>query len=116
MIAKKIEKELIFDIILFSFGIALISLFYKNNLLLTGLLSVGVLIGMKFWHKKHDIYFFAIGAIIGPVGEIIAIYFGAWQYANPSLLGIPIWLPIVWGLAMILVKRLAEVFVKIEMK
>ena len=113
---KKVEKELVFEIILFSAGIAAISLFYKNNLLLTVLLILAWLIGIKFWHKKHDIYFLLAGAIIGPLGEIVCIHFGAWQYANPTFLGIPIWLPFVWGLAVVLIKRFAEIFIKIETK
>jgi uncharacterized membrane protein YoaT (DUF817 family) len=33
----------------------------------------------------------------GPVSEIIAIYAGAWTYTYPSVFGIPLWLPFVWG-------------------
>ena len=113
---RKIEKELIFEFILFCAGILAISLFYTNNFLLTVLLIISWLIGIGGWHKKHDIYFLLTGAIIGPIGEIICIYFGVWRYTNPTFLGIPIWLPLVWGLATILIKRIAEVFVKIEKK
>jgi hypothetical protein len=28
---------------------------------------------------------------------MIAIYFGAWNYSHPDFLGIPYWLPFVWG-------------------
>ena len=116
MLTKKIEKELVFEIILFSVGVVAISLFYDNNLLLTAILLVVSLFGMKVWYKLHDSYFFITGAIIGPIGEIVAIYFGAWQYANPTFLGIPIWLPLFWGLAVVLIKRFSEIFVKIDMK
>jgi hypothetical protein len=110
---KKIEKELIFEILLFAFGIAAISLFFRNNLILTPILLLAWIIGMVFWHKKNDILFFVTGAIIGPVGEIVCIYFGVWQYANPTFLGIPIWLPFAWGLATMLIKRIAETLIKI---
>ena len=116
MVLKKLEKELIFDIVLFGVGILFIVLFYQNNILLTVLLFVAWLFALKFWHKKHDAYFFIVGAIVGPIGEIVAISFGVWQYTNPSFLGIPIWLPLVWGLAVVLIKRVAEIFVKIEFK
>jgi len=115
-IIKKIEKELIFEILLFCGGIASISLFFNNNLLLGFILIIAWGIGIKFWHKNHDILFFIIGAIIGPIGEIVCVHFGVWQYTNPSFLGIPVWLPLAWGLAVVLVKRIAETFVKIEMK
>ena len=114
--AKKIKKELILEFFIFAVGMAIISLFYNNNLLTTVLLIIAWSIGIKFWHKKHDIYFFMTGAVIGPLGEIACIYFGAWEYTNPNFLGIPIWLPFAWGLATMLVKRIAESFVKIELK
>ncbi len=113
---KKIEKELIYEVALFSFGIVLIFLLYEHNLILTGSLIGAWLIGIIFWHKKHDICFFVAGAVVGPIGEIVCIHFGVWQYANPTFLGIPLWLPFAWGLATMLVKRFAETFVKIEMK
>ncbi len=116
MLAKRLEKELFFDIALFAVGIAFISLFYMNNILLLLLLILLCVFGLKFWYKKHDTYFFVSGAIIGPIGEIVAIHFGAWYYTNPTVLGIPVWLPIVWGLAVVLIKRAAEIFVKIESK
>lgn len=113
---SKIEKELILEFILFSIGIVAISFFYNYNLLLTLFLILTWVVGLIFWHKKHDIFFYIIGAIIGPIGEIIAIYFGAWQYTNPTIFGIPIWLPFAWGLIVMLIKRIAETFVRIEMK
>ncbi len=116
MFSKRIKKELVLEIILFSIGIASISLFYENNILLTVILLIGWLFGIKFWHKKDDIYFFVIGAIGGPIAEVVAINFGAWQYSNPTILGIPIWLPLAWGFAAVMIKRFAEIFVKIESK
>ncbi|MBU0530504.1 MAG: hypothetical protein ABIH52_02250 [Candidatus Aenigmatarchaeota archaeon] len=113
---KAIRKELIAEISLFVVGIAAISLLYTNNLLLFIVLLTGWLTGIKFWHTKHDVYFFVSGAIIGPICEMVAIYFGAWQYANPTAFGVPIWLPLAWGIIILLIKRVAETFVRIEMK
>lgn len=115
-ITKKIEKELIFEFILYCAGIASISLFFQNNLLLLVLLIMAWTIGIMVWHKKHDVIFFVVGAIVGTIGEIVCIHFGAWRYTNPTFLGVPIWLPFAWGLAIMLIKRIAETFVKIEMK
>lgn len=107
---------MLFDTLLFIISILLIVAFYQNNILLTLLLLAEWVFGLKFWHKKHDAYFFVIGAITGPLGEIVAIIFGVWQYANPTFLGIPMWLPFAWGLAVVMIKRVAEIFVKISLK
>lgn len=113
---KRVKKELLFDAVLFTVGMSFISLFYKENLLLTALLIATWATGVKFWHTRHDIYFFVTGAIVGPLAEILCINFGAWQYTNPTFLGIPVWLPFAWGLATMLIKHIAETFVKIEMR
>lgn len=110
MSAKRVKKELIFEILLFCAGIALIILFFNNNELLTFLLILIWGIGIRFWHKKNDVVFYVAGAIIGPLGEIACIHFGVWQYANPTFLGIPAWLPFAWGLATMLIKRISETF------
>lgn len=115
-ITRKIEKELIFDIILFCVGIVSISFLYNFNLLLALLLILYWMVGIRLWHKRHDILFFILGAIVGSAGEIVCIHFGVFHYANPTFLGIPLWLPLAWGLATMLTKRIAEIFVKIEMR
>jgi len=115
-LTKKIEKELILDLILFCLGLTEISLFYMNNFLLIILLLITWLIGIKLWYEDYDIYFLLTGAVIGTVGEIVCIHFGVWTYTNPTFLGVPVWLPLAWGLTTILIKRIAQIFVKIEKK
>lgn len=115
-ITARIGKELILEFLLYSIGIIAIINFYKDNLFLTFLVILAWLIGLILWHKPHDLIFFIVGAIIGPIVEIICVHYGVWQYSNPSFLGIPIWLPLTWGLAVILIKRISETFVKIEMR
>ena len=116
MHTKKSEIELFFDIMLFVVGLVFISFFYMNNILLTVLLLLLLVFGLKFWYKKHDIYFFVFGAIIGLIAEVVAVHFGAWQYTNPSILRVPIWLPIAWGFVVVLIKRITEIFVEIRSK
>jgi hypothetical protein len=50
--------------------------------------------------------------VLGPFAEIISIHFGVWQYANPTLLGIPVWLPLGWGFGIVFMKRVAETILK----
>ena len=35
--------------------------------------------------------------VFGPVAEILSISTGAWTYESPRVLGVPIWLPFLWG-------------------
>jgi hypothetical protein len=111
----RIKREVFLELILYAAGIVGIINFYKTNLFLTFIIILTWIVGLVLWHTSHDIIFFVIGAIAGPTAEIICIYYGVWQYSNPSFLGIPIWLPFAWGMAVILIKRISETFVKIEL-
>lgn len=99
--------EIIVDSILFIFAILAISFFYANNLLLTAVLLVILIATLKVWYRPRDIHFFIAAVIVGPIAEIVAVHFGAWQYTNSTVLGIPLWLPLAWGLIVVLIKRLA---------
>lgn len=113
-IITKIEKELVYEIALFLVTIASISFLYMEWPLLTGLLVVAMLVGGKVWYDRNDVYYFVSGAFVGSIAEIICVYFGAWRYTNPTIFGIPIWLPIAWGVATVLIIRFAETLVKID--
>ena len=105
---SKIEKELVLDVILFVLGVAAIALLYKNNTVLVIIMLTGWLIAVKTWHKKEDMYIYVIAAIAGTIAEAVAIKFGAWHYSNPTALGVPIWLPLLWGSAVVFIKRFSE--------
>jgi len=108
----KLHKEVMLEIIVFAFGVLFISLFWRNNLLLTSLLFLLWLVALKFWHKKDDFIFFITAAIIGSLGEMVCVQFFAWQYSNPLFLGIPPWLPLGWGVFVVLIKRISETITK----
>jgi len=59
------------------------------------------------WHTQGDLLFYFAAFVLGPCGEIVAVYFGAWTYAKPLYL-IPVWLPFLWGIAALFMKKLAE--------
>lgn len=106
---KKNEREILYETIFYIVGIGSTILFYKNNLLLTGILFIAWMFAIKIWHDRKDVKIYVISAVFGPVGEIVAIYFGVWSYSNPTLLGIPIWLPFLWGMAGMLLYRISTI-------
>lgn len=48
-------------------------------------------------HSRSEIAYFGLAALLGPLGEFVAVGFGAWEYSLP-LLKIPIWLPLAYGI------------------
>lgn len=88
---------------LFVFCIILIGLFWKNNILLTILLFISLISILIFFHNKKDLIAIFISGIGGAVGEIILIFLKVFNYANPTILNIPIWLPLAWAHVAIIV-------------
>lgn len=76
--------------------------------LVLAVIDVGMLLYLK--SKKYFIIF-CYGFIFGPASEMLAIHFGVWSYAEPQFLGIPLWLPFVWGAASI---TIASVYARLE--
>lgn len=90
-------KNSIKAIFLFLFCLIIIALFWKNNILLTILLSVSLISILILYHKKKDLITIFAAAMGGSLGELILIYLGIWSYTNPTLLNIPLWLPLAWA-------------------
>ena len=67
---------------------------------------------VKLWLDKDAIVYYVLAAVSGPLVEIVCIYFGIWSYTLPQFLGIPIWLPLVWGLFGLFLKKFQDAYVE----
>ncbi len=63
-----------------------------------------------FWRGERDILIFLIGAACGTLGEYICMRLGFWQYHYPffRFVGMPISLPLAWGLSAVVIGRIAS--------
>lgn len=111
---RLLRKELILEFIMFALSITLISTLKAQVLLLTIILILLSVIASYVWHQKHDIFFYVTGAILGPLAEIVCTANGVWRYAHSTFFNIPLWLPFAWGIAAVMIMRIAETFLKIE--
>lgn len=59
--------------------------------------------------SRTSAWVYATGFVFGPLAEGLAIQTGAWKYASPSFLGIPLWLPFVWGIAALFIQNTADI-------
>jgi hypothetical protein len=64
------------------------------------------------WHSRSDLIFYFVAFSLGPAGEVVAVYCGAWEYSKPFYL-IPIWLPFLWGIAALFMKKISETFITV---
>ena len=96
---KHLWIELIVELVAFASLSAAIILLRRNNLHLL-LLVLGICAAVVArWHRRQDVAFFLVIAIVGTIAETVFVHFGVWRYANPSFLGIPTWFPVAFGTA-----------------
>jgi hypothetical protein len=93
--------------------VAIPALFWGNELLALVLLALVTLCAMTVKIHRRHLITFVYGAILGPLSELVCIYFGAWSYTNVSMLPIPLWLPIAWGLAGVHISEVNELIEKL---
>jgi hypothetical protein len=51
---------------------------------------------------------FFVGMIFGVIGEAVATHYHIWTYRSPQLLGMPLFIPLMWGICAILFAELAS--------
>lgn len=100
------RQKTILSIALATITLLFTAFLWTSSLLLTSLLLV-VGVGMFLLDKQKSAFFaYLIAFGFGPLSEAIVIQFGAWAYAQPDLLGFPVWLPFLWGNAGLFLNRL----------
>jgi uncharacterized membrane protein YoaT (DUF817 family) len=88
--------------------IASVLLLWKNNPLLLATMLVECLLALARWHERIDVSFFLVIAVFGTLAEVLFVRVGIWQYANPTLLGVPLWFPLAFGTTGLIGGRLAR--------
>jgi hypothetical protein len=105
------KKELTLELGIYALCIALVgALWHKPVMLTICYVLVSIVVFIK-WHKRSDLFFYFVAFVLGPVGESVAIYLGAWKYSKPLYL-IPLWLPFLWGICALFVKNISETLLK----
>ncbi|MBM3229345.1 hypothetical protein FJZ26_02845 [Candidatus Parvarchaeota archaeon] len=89
-------------------SLLVVALGWKDQYLVFALLLA---IGAGFIYvgkSRNETILFALYGLWGASAEAIAIWLGGWNYSNPLFFGIPLWLPILWGIAACFVLRVKE--------
>jgi len=95
------------------FFVLIVFFFTQNELYVT--LWVIILIVLTFYIKyyKNEWKVFLFGTITGFLFEIGGdLIYKAQYWENASLLGIPVWLPLMWGYGFIFIRRIGNLLVK----
>jgi len=104
-------SKLVFEYLLLALIYTLILLFRTSPYLLSlGLLLLMVL-RLIFFHQPWDVLVFLIGACVGPTLELVLTNLNLYFFTEPDFLGMPYWLPLLWGAVAVAVRRLSWVLV-----
>jgi hypothetical protein len=101
-------RALISAILAFSTLLATAALWRNPVALVVLVLAVGLAIFM-LRPTRASLVVYAVGFVFGPSAEVLGIHAGAWRYSSTDFLGIPIWLPFVWGNAALFIQNTADV-------
>jgi len=89
------------------FGILFSYLFWQNSFLLFAIYIILSVVLILWRGDNSEFAIFIYGIIIGGLVEVLGTQVSGYQsFAEPDFLGIPIWLPIVWGYGFVAMKRI----------
>ena len=108
MVLQSMQKktiELVLLLLVYGLCFALASVLWAHPGWLTLCYAFVSIFTLLKWHTKADLVSYAAAVILGPLGEAVAVHYGAWTYAESSFL-VPMWLPLLWGIAGFFLRRL----------
>jgi hypothetical protein len=72
---------------------------WRRPYTLTAVLLVLSAVSLYIKNDRKFVLFFIFTGLSGAAAEYLGIHSGAWKYMEPQVLGLPLWLPILWGVA-----------------
>lgn len=91
-------------------GVALTYFLWENNLLLTIVFTAMLTATLTIKRYPGDIFALIYGSVLGFALEVFQTSIAKFHsFSNPDILGIPIWMPLVWGYGFVLMKRIGTI-------
>jgi uncharacterized membrane protein YoaT (DUF817 family) len=103
---RSLLRGLTQEAVLFSVLAVAIVLFQSQSALALTLLIAIAVIALALWHDRYDCWSFLVVAVFGTCAEVFFVHYGVWYYANPAVLGIPLWFPVAFGTSALIGERL----------
>lgn len=104
---KHLLRAFLYSVVLAFLTLFSVTLFWEAPAALTMVLIALSIVMLLIWRDKEDLYLYVIAGVSGALAESFAIGFGVWSYTLPDFNGIPVWLPFVWGMAGVFIKKIS---------
>jgi uncharacterized membrane protein YoaT (DUF817 family) len=88
----------------------LTALLWRYPVALIALLVVTAAVIYTIRPNATSVVVYATAFVFGPAAEAVSITTGAWAYDSNNVLGVPVWLPFVWGNAGLFILNMAELW------
>ena len=88
----------------------LTAVLWRYPLALIALLLITAVAILRIRPTATRVVVYATAFVFGPAAEALSITTGAWAYDSPNFLGVPVWLPFVWGNAGLFILNMAELW------
>lgn len=105
---SRMKKELLIGFGIYMLCVALARFLWDYSIVLTLCYFFLSIVVLYRWYTKTNLILYFVAFVLGPLGEVMVIQGGAWAYSDPFCF-IPVWLPFVWGIAALVMKKLSEI-------
>lgn len=82
--------------------------FWPKNILLSILFGLVILGLLSKKYNQRELMLVLIGLVAGAAIELIAVRIGFESYHKPTFGGIPLWLPLMWAYASLIIWRVGK--------
>ena len=105
---NKSKKDFLIGIFVFILDIVLFYHLWKNNIVLSIVFFVVSFFVLLMWTNKEEKFLYLVGFLLGPIYDIILIPTGIWSYGNATIFGIPLWLPLAYGISTVAIVKIGR--------
>ena len=112
----KNKKDILIGFIILALEIILLYFFWKNNKILAVAFLIMSVFVLLLWTNKGEKVLYFTGFILLPLYDLILVSRGVWSYGNPTIYGVPIWLPFAYGLGTVMIVKIGNSVSRIYFK
>ncbi len=110
------KKDILVGFLVYAIEILLFYYLWKNNIALAiAFLLISFFI-LFWWADKFEKFLYFTGFILGPIGDITVVQAGIWTYGNPTLFGVPVWLPLGYGISTVTIVKIGKAIMMLVSK